>query len=204
MINHNGSPWCSSGLQLLFPMCANSRKGPGDCTASIICLHHKEAPKYLLQYKSHTVSINAHLKCFYFRKFKEIAHHMPISICSDIRTGRIWSREISRDSLNYYNTERYPANFVSRLDCHLVVIVTQNIHSHEILNHWGWVTHICVGNLTITGPDNGLSPCRHQAIIWTNAGILLIRSSGTNISDILTKIYTFSFKKIHLKMPFGK
>ena len=28
--------------------------------------------------------------------------------------------------------------------------------------------------LTILGSDNGLSPERRQAIIWTNAGILLI------------------------------
>ena len=28
--------------------------------------------------------------------------------------------------------------------------------------------------LTITGSDNGLSPGRRQAIIWTNDGILLI------------------------------
>ena len=26
------------------------------------------------------------------------------------------------------------------------------------LTHWGRVTHICVGNLTIIGSDNGLSP----------------------------------------------
>ena len=38
------------------------------------------------------------------------------------------------------------------------------------------------------------------AIIWTNAGILLIGHLGTNFSEILIKIYTFSFKKIHLKM----
>ena len=43
-----------------------------------------------------------------------------------------------------------------------------------ILTHWGRVTHICVGELTIIGSDNGLSPERRQAIIWTNAGILLI------------------------------
>ena len=36
------------------------------------------------------------------------------------------------------------------------------------------VTHICVGYLTIIGSDNGLSPRRHQAIIWTYAGISLI------------------------------
>ena len=39
------------------------------------------------------------------------------------------------------------------------------------LTHWGRVTHICVGKLTIIGSDNGLSPGRRQAIIWTNAGI---------------------------------
>ena len=38
----------------------------------------------------------------------------------------------------------------------------------------GWVTHICISKLNIIGSDNGLSPGRHQAIIWTNAGILLI------------------------------
>ena len=33
------------------------------------------------------------------------------------------------------------------------------------LTHWGRVTHICVGNLTTIGSDNGLSPDRRQAII---------------------------------------
>ena len=72
------------------------------------------------------------------------------------------------------------------------------------LTHWGRVTHICVGNLTIIGSDNGLSPGRRQAIIWTNAGILLIKPLGTNFSEILIEINTFSFKKIHLKMSSGK
>ena len=40
------------------------------------------------------------------------------------------------------------------------------------LTHWGRVTHICVSGLSILGSDNGLSPGRRQAIIWTNAGIL--------------------------------
>ena len=44
----------------------------------------------------------------------------------------------------------------------------------SMLTHWGRVTHICVGEITIIGSDNGLSPGRCQAIIWTNAGILLI------------------------------
>ena len=46
--------------------------------------------------------------------------------------------------------------------------------SLDELTYWGRVTHICVGNLTIIGSDNGLSPGRRQAIIWTNVGILLI------------------------------
>ena len=70
--------------------------------------------------------------------------------------------------------------------------------------HWGWATHICVVDLTITGSDNGLSPIRRQAIIWTNAGILLIGPLGTNFSEILIKIYKFSVKKMHLKMSSGK
>ena len=72
------------------------------------------------------------------------------------------------------------------------------------LTQWGRVTHICVGKLTIIGSDNGLSPGRCQAIIWTNVGILLIRTLETNFSEILSEIHTFSFKKMHLKMSSGK
>ena len=46
-----------------------------------------------------------------------------------------------------------------------------------ILTHWGRVTHLCVRKLTIIGSDKGLPPDRRQAIVWTNAGILLIRNA---------------------------
>ena len=59
--------------------------------------------------------------------------------------------------------------------------------------------HIFVIKLIIIGSYNGLSPERHQAIIWTNAEILLIGPLGTNFSEILMKIYIFSFKKMQLK-----
>ena len=72
----------------------------------------------------------------------------------------------------------------------------RNSCSQKSLTHWGRVTHICVSKLTIIGSDNGLSPGRHQTIIWTNAGILLIGSLGTNFSEILIAILTFSFKCI--------
>ena len=71
------------------------------------------------------------------------------------------------------------------------------------LTHWGRVTHICVIKLNIIGSDNGLSPGRRQAIIGTNAGILLIRPLGTNFNDILIEIHR-KFKKMHLKMSSAK
>ena len=74
----------------------------------------------------------------------------------------------------------------------------------QCLTHWGRVTHICVGKLTIIGSHNGLSPDRRQAIMWTNAVILLIGPLGTNFSEILIEIQTFSLKKIRLKMSSAK
>ena len=67
------------------------------------------------------------------------------------------------------------------------------------LTHWGQVMHICVSKLTIIGSDNGLSPDRRQAIIWTNAGILLIRPLGTNFNEILIEI-----PKMRLKVSSAK
>ena len=81
---------------------------------------------------------------------------------------------------------------------------TLNRGYQYILTHWGRVTHTCVGNLTSIGSDNGLLPGRRQAIIWINAGILLIGLLGTNFSEILIGIQTFPFKKMHSKMPSGK
>ena len=73
-----------------------------------------------------------------------------------------------------------------------------------VLTIWGRVTHICVGNLTIIGIDKDLSPGRYQAIIGTNAGILLIEPLGTNLSEIVIEVLKFSLKKMHLKMSSEK
>ena len=72
------------------------------------------------------------------------------------------------------------------------------------LTHWGWVMHICISKLSILGSDNGLAPSWRQAIIRTNVGILLIGPLGKNFNEILIEIYTFSFKKMYLKMSSGK
>ena len=72
--------------------------------------------------------------------------------------------------------------------------------ARALLNHWGQVTHICISKLTSICSNNGLSSGWHQAIIWTNAGILLIEPLRTNISQSLIEIQTFLFKKMHSKV----
>ena len=56
----------------------------------------------------------------------------------------------------------------------------------------------------IIASDNGLSPGRRQAIIWTNAEILLIGPLGINFSEGQIGIQTFLFKKTYLNMSSAK
>ena len=75
---------------------------------------------------------------------------------------------------------------------------------YYMLTHSGQVTHICVGKLTVIGSDDSLSSGQRQAIIWTCAGKVSIGPLETNFSEILIRIQTFSFRKMHLKMSFAK
>ena len=77
-------------------------------------------------------------------------------------------------------------------------------YGYNPLTHWGRVTHENASKQTIIGSDNGLSPDQHEAIIWTNDGILLTEPSRTNFSDFLIGIQIFSFNKIPLKMSSAK
>ena len=61
--------------------------------------------------------------------------------------------------------------------------------------------HMCVGNLTIIGSDNGLAPGRRQAIIWTNTGILVIWPLGANFNEMLIKILNVLLTKYIWKGP---
>ena len=77
---------------------------------------------------------------------------------------------------------------------------------------------LCAGNSPVTGEFTSQRPVtrsldaffdlrlnkRCQAIIWTNAGMLFIGPSGTKFREMLIEIYTFSFKKMHLRMSSGK
>ena len=54
---------------------------------------------------------------------------------------------------------------------------------------WGRMTHICISKLTIIASDDG--GC-HQAIIWTNAGIMLFGPIWKNFNEVLIeKQYIF-------------
>ena len=72
------------------------------------------------------------------------------------------------------------------------------------LTHWGRVMYKCISKLTIIVSYNGLAPGERQAFIWINDRILLIWTLRTNLNEILSKIHTFSLKKMHLKMSYGK
>ena len=74
----------------------------------------------------------------------------------------------------------------------------------QILTHWDRVTHICVNKPAIIGSDNGLSPGRRQAIIWTSAVMFLFGPLETNFSDNLIEILTFSFTKMRLNVSSAK
>ena len=96
-----------------------------------------------------------------------------------------------------------------RLNVQIALIIQKSTRLQHVLSsvwlltHWGRLTHVCHCELTIIGSHNDLSPGLHQAIIWTNAGVLLIGPLGTNFSEILIEIYIFSFKKMHLKLLSG-
>ena len=117
------------------------------------------------------------------------------------KAGACWSYKVETVGANVLAMQEVKSSAAMTL-----IYSERNIQTsaEEGLTHWGRVTHICVGNLTIIGPDNGLSPGRRQAIIWTKAGILLIWPWGTNFSEISIGIQVFSFQKMHLNMSSAK
>ena len=72
------------------------------------------------------------------------------------------------------------------------------------LTHWGLEMHICVGELTTIGPENGMAPSRRQAIIILSKPMLEYCWLATKYSEILIKNYILSFKKVHLKIASAK
>ena len=63
------------------------------------------------------------------------------------------------------------------------------------LTHWGRVRHIRVSKLTIIDTDNGLASSACQAIIWTNARILLITPRNKLQWNLKSKFINFHSRK---------
>ena len=80
------------------------------------------------------------------------------------------------------NTKPFIQENAFEIGCEMTAILSRRswvkIRSRT-LTHWSLVTHICVSDLISIGSDSGLSPGRRQAIIRTNAVILLLRPLGT-------------------------
>ena len=97
---------------------------------------------------------------------------------------------------------KFSVNELLQMFISVTSVIITSVHNKykPFLTHWRRATHICLSKLTIIGSDNGLSPDRRQAIIWTNDGLLLNGPLETNFSEILIEILTFSFMKMHLKV----
>ena len=72
------------------------------------------------------------------------------------------------------------------------------------LTHQGRMTIYASVNKAIIGSDNGLSPARCRATIWTNADISLINPPGTFFSAMLIGIQTFPLNKMQFKISSAK
>ena len=123
--------------------------------------------------------------------------HNELIHCENIRAFK--SRIFSCMSISKYIYLYIYQNLI-KMCCIRVISVTAN---HYWLTHWGRVTHVCVGKLTIIAVYNDLSPGQRQAIIWINAHLLSIGPLWTNFSEIWIEIHIISFEKIHLKMSSG-
>ena len=111
----------------------------------------------------------------------------------------VWFAVIESKQMDFPSNFDYKRKITSRgasftgrkCSSYLTLILTiihlrLQVHPTEAneLTHRGWVMHICISKLTVIASDNGLSPGQCQAIVWTNAGKLLIGPLGTNLSEI--------------------
>ena len=81
-------------------------------------------------------------------------------------------------------------NFPWQMSCEMTCFKDYG-YFWNLIGAWGDVAGLFV---------NSFSLGQHQAIIWTNAGILIIGTLRTNFSEILSESHTFLFKKMLLKI----
>ena len=96
-------------------------------------------------------------------------------------------------------------NFFLDLMTSILTVVKWNfrILSDKLQTPLSLVPHIYAQvNWASIGSANGLLPVQHQAITWTNAGLLSIWPQGTNFSEIAITIKNFSFTKYMCETDF--
>ena len=101
-------------------------------------------------------------------KANYLTHCGLVTLCGDIYLNqhwlRLWLGAVRQQAITWDNFNKF-----------------QDLPGANELTHWGRVTHICFSKLAIIGSDNGLSPGRRQAIIWTNAGNIVNWSLGNKL-----------------------
>ena len=119
----------------------------------------------------------------------------PSSICHAVTSGH----DIERVRWIFFSHLPLNGERENTVKIHIYFLIT-----NQHLTHRDQVTRVCVAKLTIIQSDNGLSPGRRQAFIWTIAGILLIGPLGTNFSEIVIESPTLSWKKNTFKVSSAK
>ena len=149
---------------------------------TLICIFLNEKSSILIQI-SLTVRLTIRQHCrgqviYLASKRRQAGHYLRQQRPWYMKLFDIWLRSYNND--NWYSWRQYNAIYCITLQQALRSIYVNDqvycvtVKSLTQLTHWGRVTHICVSKLSILGSDNGLSPGRRQAIIWTNARVLLI------------------------------
>ena len=123
------------------------------------------------------------------RSFEGLPSNLQLTQALKLDSGRL--------SVKFVFLTRSGTTFIRSASLCNYCAPSGNILYHvTLLTHWSRVMHISVSKLTTIGSDNGLSPGRCQANIWTNAGILLIGPLGTNLFtrflSILEDVLNFS------------
>ena len=67
-------------------------------------------------------------------------------------------------------------------------MLNERLYWHILSNTYLFEAEWRTNKLTMFDSDNGFSPGRRQAIIWTNARKLLIRPLETNFNEIVIEI----------------
>ena len=114
------------------------------------------------------------------------------------------SIQFNYNQLGYFDVD-HNLNHMDPLDRYNSLMSLSLQRTTKIFFFW-WLDTTWFGMLTDWGRVtkhywfwHKFTPCGHQAILWTNAGISFIGPLGTNFRECWIKKHTFSFIKIRFK-----